>query len=50
MYASLLGISGALHLDIFDQPVQQVFLGDLLMKLFPLRRLPYALCLFLLLL
>jgi hypothetical protein len=25
MYASLLGISAALHLDVFDQPVQQVF-------------------------
>ena len=22
MYASLLGISGALHLDVFDQPAQ----------------------------
>ena len=29
MYASLLGISDALHLDVFDQPVQQVFLSNL---------------------
>jgi hypothetical protein len=25
LYASLLGISGALHLDVFDQPARQVF-------------------------
>jgi hypothetical protein len=25
MYASLLGISGALHLLVFDQPAEQVF-------------------------
>jgi hypothetical protein len=29
-YASLLGISGALHLDVFDQPAEQVFFSDLL--------------------
>src|SRR4030043_203850 len=28
MYASLLGISGALHLSIFDQPEQQVFFSN----------------------
>jgi hypothetical protein len=27
MYASLLGISGALHFDVFDQPARQVFSG-----------------------
>jgi hypothetical protein len=26
MYASLLGISGALHLDVFDQPAGAFFL------------------------
>jgi len=30
MYASLLGISGALHPDVFDQPARQIFLCDLL--------------------
>jgi hypothetical protein len=30
MYASLFGISGALHLDIFEQPEEQVFFSDLL--------------------
>ena len=30
MYASLLGISGALHLDVFDQPVQAAFYSGLL--------------------
>jgi hypothetical protein len=25
MYDSLLGISGALHLDVFDQPAKKVF-------------------------
>ena len=30
MYASLPGISGALHLDIFDQPAQWVLFCDLL--------------------
>jgi hypothetical protein len=25
MYASLLGMSGALHLDVFDQPAQVAF-------------------------
>jgi hypothetical protein len=25
VYASLLGISGALHLDVFDQPAQWAF-------------------------
>jgi len=29
-YASLLGISGALHLAVFDQPVQWVFFRNLL--------------------
>jgi hypothetical protein len=28
LYASLLGISGALHLDVFDQPAEQVFFSD----------------------
>jgi hypothetical protein len=32
MYASLLGISGALHLDVFDQPAQPIFFTDLLGK------------------
>jgi hypothetical protein len=31
MYASLFGISGALHLDVFEQPEKQVFFRDLLM-------------------
>jgi hypothetical protein len=30
MYASILGISDALHLDVFDQPAEQVFISDLL--------------------
>jgi hypothetical protein len=30
MYASLLGISDALHLDVFDQPAMQVFFSNLL--------------------
>jgi len=30
MYASLLGISGALHLAVFDQPAQWLFFSDLL--------------------
>ena len=30
MYASLFGISGALHLDIFEQPEQHVFFSNLL--------------------
>jgi len=30
MYASLLGMSGALHLGIFDQPAEQVFFSNLL--------------------
>jgi len=29
MYASLLGISGALHLGVFDQPAWQVLFSDL---------------------
>jgi hypothetical protein len=29
MYASLLEISGALHLNVFDQPAQQVFSTNL---------------------
>jgi hypothetical protein len=28
MYASFLGISGALHLDVFDQPSAWVFFGE----------------------
>ena len=32
MYASFLGISGALHLSIFQQPVQQVFFSNLLLS------------------
>jgi hypothetical protein len=31
MCASLLGISGALHLDVFDQPARQAFSSDLRM-------------------
>jgi len=31
-YASLLGISGALHLDVFDQPAQEAFFSDLLVS------------------
>ena len=30
MYVSLFGISGALHLDIFEQPAKQVFFSNLL--------------------
>jgi hypothetical protein len=30
MYASLFGILGALHLDVFEQPEQQVFSSNLL--------------------
>jgi hypothetical protein len=30
MYASLFVISGALHLDVFEQPEQQVFFSNLL--------------------
>jgi hypothetical protein len=30
MYASFLGISGALHLDIFQQPAHHVFFSNLL--------------------
>ena len=30
MYASLLGISDALHLDVFDQPAMQVLFSNLL--------------------
>jgi hypothetical protein len=30
MYASLLGILDALHLDVFDQPAEQVFFSNLL--------------------
>jgi hypothetical protein len=30
MYASLLGISGALHLGVFDQPAWQVLFSNLL--------------------
>ena len=32
MYASLFGISGALHLDVFEQPEHQVFFSNLLEK------------------
>jgi hypothetical protein len=31
MYASLLGISGALHLDVFDHPARQSFFSNVLM-------------------
>jgi hypothetical protein len=30
MYASILGISDALHLDVFEQPAKQVFFTNLL--------------------
>jgi len=30
MYASFFGISGALHLDVFEQPETQVFFSNLL--------------------
>jgi hypothetical protein len=30
MYASLFGISGALHLNVFEHPEQQMFLSNLL--------------------
>jgi len=30
MYVSFLGISGALHLAVFEQPVEQVFFSNLL--------------------
>jgi hypothetical protein len=29
MYASLFQISGALHLDVFEQPEEKVFFGNL---------------------
>ena len=32
MYASVLAISGALHLDVLDQPAQPIFFTDLLGK------------------
>ena len=32
VYASLLEISDALHLDVFDQPAKQVFFSNLLLK------------------
>jgi hypothetical protein len=32
MYASLFGILGALHLDVFEQPEHQVFFSKLLIK------------------
>jgi hypothetical protein len=32
VYASLLGIWGALHLDVFDQPAQEAFSAALLVK------------------
>jgi hypothetical protein len=32
MYASFCEISGALHLDVFDQPAEQVFPQDLPME------------------
>jgi hypothetical protein len=32
MYASLFGISGALHPDVFEQPEQQVFFSNLLVS------------------
>ncbi len=34
MYASFLGMSGALHLDIFRQPAHKVFLSNLLVLQF----------------
>jgi hypothetical protein len=30
MYASLLGISGALYLNVFEEPASRVFFGTLL--------------------
>jgi len=30
MYASLFGISGALHMDVFEQPEHPVFFSNLL--------------------
>ncbi len=30
MYASLFEVSGALHLDVFEQPEQEVFFSNLL--------------------
>jgi hypothetical protein len=32
MYASLFGISGALHLDVFEQPEQRMFFSNLVVK------------------
>jgi len=32
MYASLFGISGALHLAVFEQPAQAMFFKDLLVS------------------
>ena len=32
MYASFRGISGALHLDVFDQPAEQAFVRDPLIE------------------
>ena len=33
MYVSFLGLSGALHLVVFEQPVQQEFFSNLLLCL-----------------
>jgi hypothetical protein len=41
MYVSFLGISGALHLAVFEQPVEQVFFGNLLDAWFRVR---HSLC------
>jgi hypothetical protein len=35
MYASLFEISGALHLDVFEQPKQKVFFTNLLVHRVP---------------
>ena len=32
MYASLFGVSGAFHLDVFEQPEQQLFFSNLVVK------------------
>jgi hypothetical protein len=32
LYASLIGISGALHLNAFDQPAQDIYFGNLNLK------------------
>ena len=41
-YASLLGISGALHLDVFDQPAQEAFSAALLENRLGMEEQPFG--------